>query len=329
MFITNELTPAEIFAELIKGRRSSAEATKRFEALRHDKNLVPRFAEHIDSILDVYRAYRIDAHDIQSLRDDGVDVFLRFEQASEEHRVGLQIKSNDEFNQWANKKLGLIETLKAQYSAATANARVNDYYIVLCVDDVAHRKRVRMVCSELKNFPNCTIVEPRDALGFFDMSEQDLIIRTTRLLCNTDIILREALNEADSEEADDAFFLVSLVCHVFTRGSRISETICREFWSDWLKLAGDGAKSSKHMEDVIQKLSSDGVLVYNGGDYCIDPSLLPAPICALYFDLRVRNLAHDANVRDYIAGLLELRDRAISELVEHDDEVDDEDDDLC
>jgi hypothetical protein len=99
MFITNELTPAEVLAELVKGRRSAAASTEEFEALRHDKDLVPRFASHINSILDVYKAYRMDAHDIQGMRDDGVDVLLRFEHNDVECRVGFQIKSNEEFNQ--------------------------------------------------------------------------------------------------------------------------------------------------------------------------------------------------------------------------------------
>ena len=324
MFITNELTPAEVLAELLKGRRTSAEATGRFNALRHDKDLVPSFGAHIHSILDVYKAYRTDVHDIQSIRDDGVDVLLRFEHDGVEHRAGLQIKSNAEFEEWANKKLNVVEKLKAQYSAAKENARVDDYYVVLCADDRAHRRRIRTLCSELKNYRGCTVIEPRDALGFYEMSDLDLMVRTTRLLCNTDTILRMALSEADAEEPAAAFILASLVCHAFEGGLHVDETNLFELWSDWSELGDGTAASDDRLADVTQKLLDDRVLEHDDDNYAIDVTRLPVPLCALFFDLLVRNLATGANIRDYIVGLLELRDRASSELADHDIEADDE-----
>jgi len=322
MFITNELTPAEILAELIKGRRTSVGATRRFVKLKHDKDLVPHFTEQIDSILDVYKAYEMDAHDIQGIRDDGVDLLLRFDHDDVQRRVGLQIKSNDEFDQWAKKKLNMVEKLKAQYSAARENARVDYYYVLICADDRAHRKRVRTVCSEFKNFRHCTVIEPRDALGFYDMSPRDLMVRTTRLLCDTDVILRQALREADSVEADVAFFLTSLVCHAFFRGTCVEEENLVELWSQWSELAENGAKPNDHMADIFENLVDDGVLEFDRDRYVIDTAQLPSGLCALFFDLRVRKLESDTNIRDYIVGLLELKDRAISELEEDNEELD-------
>jgi hypothetical protein len=205
----------------------------------------------------------------------------------------------------------MIEKLKAQYSAAKENARVDDYYVIPRADDQVHRKRVRSICSELKNYRGCTVIEPRDAFGFFQMSGLELVIRTTRLLCNSDTILRAALAEMDSEEPATAFFIVSLVCHAFERGVNVSPPNLRECWSDWSDLVGSQVDQ---LANVISALSNDRILEYDGSGYVIDVTQLSHSICALFFDLRVRNLANDAETRDYIVGLLDLRDRATAEL---------------
>lgn len=336
MYVTSELTPAALLSELLNSRRTSAGATTRFQALRHDKDLVPHFASQIDSVLDVYKAYRTDVHDIQGMRDDGVDVLFRSEQEGEQQRVGLQIKSNDEFDQWRRKKLNMVEKLKAQYSAARENARVDDYYVVLCADANAHRKRIRMICSELKNYSRCTIIEPEYALGFFDMSGLDLLVRSTRLLCDTDTILREALSETDSQEPDVAFFFASLVCFAFENGQDLDNSALFSFGDHWTELTGE-AVTNDRMSEVIQTLFDEGVLGFKGSDYVIDVTRLPVPVCALYFDLRVhsvasepglrvRSVASGPELRDYLVGLLELKERAISESDDYDDEDEDDDD---
>lgn len=312
MFITNELTPTEVLAELLKGRRASSLATERFGALRHDRDLVPRFASNVDVILDVYKAYRTDVHDIQGIRDDGVDVLLRFDREGHSSRVGLQIKSNDEFDQWEKKKLNMVEKLKAQYSAAMENARIDDYYVVICADDIAHRKRIRTVCSELKNYRGCTIIEPRDALGFFDMSDLDLLVRTTRLLCSSDTILRTALDEADAQEPDVVYFLSSLVNHAFQQGLTIDDSYLFNLWYDWKDFVGEDVTTNDRLTIITQNLLSTGIIKYDGSDYLIDVTRLPVPLSALYFDLKVRNLESDGNIDGYMLGLLEIKDRMLS-----------------
>jgi hypothetical protein len=143
MFITDAQTPVEVLAEMLKGRRSSVAGTQRFKKLRHDRDLLPQFEENIEAILDVFKAYRSEAHDMQGMRDDGVDILLKYEEDGSEHRVGLQIKSNDEFEKWVKKKLNLVEKLKAQYAAAIENTNIHDYYIILCAYDREYRSSPR------------------------------------------------------------------------------------------------------------------------------------------------------------------------------------------
>ena len=101
MLITHELDPGEMLAEILKGRRGRSADTERLASLRHDRDLCPRVHNRIKAMLDVYAAYRQDAHDIQGLRDEGVDILLKYRDRDDnEHLAGVQIKSHAEFDEW-------------------------------------------------------------------------------------------------------------------------------------------------------------------------------------------------------------------------------------
>lgn len=280
MFITDELNPGELLAELLKGRRVSSDDTAEFAALRHDRDLCPGFKTRLSAMLDVYAAYRQDAHDIQGMRDDGVDVLLTYRDADGmDRRAGLQIKSDDEFDKWASKKLELMMKLKGQYASAMQNARIDDYYVVLCVDETKHRKRIRMLASELKNFGHCTIIEPREAMGFLDMTETAVVARTTRLLCRDDKVLNAAIAEADREEPDVAYFMVALVCRAMEGRGEVADEDLAVLWSDWCELHA-GATGDSRLGRVVSELTGSGVLDESLPAYKIQIENLPVAICA-------------------------------------------------
>ncbi|MBV9511524.1 MAG: hypothetical protein JO303_14725 [Caulobacteraceae bacterium] len=322
MFLTEALTPVEALIELIKGPRTRPEQTVRFAKLRHDKHLCPRFRDHVDVVLEAYQAYRTDVHDIQGIRDDGVDVLFRYtDDDGNVHKAGLQIKSEDEFVRWEKGTYDLPNKLKAQFASALSNIRVEDYFVVLCVDAVRHQKRLRLLCSELKNFKEMTIIEPTDALGFYQTSALDLLIRTTRLLCRRDRILKAATDELDAEYPDVAFFLVTLVCQAFDVGLEVTQARLAEIWEAWVEFVGGDADRLGHrLGDILGALLNPGVLSEGGSDFAIAVDRLPTAVCALYFDQKVRALQPDANLRDYLARLTGLADRQADE----DDELDDD-----
>lgn len=313
MFITNELNPGEMLAELLKGRRVDAASTHSFKNYRHDVDLCPRFERQVSMMLDVYRAYGQEVSDIQSMRDDGIDILLRYEnRAGETRTAAIQIKSNHEFDEWKLKKLALPQTLKAQYATAISNARVDDFYVLLCVDSIEHKSRVRMLSSEMKNFAKCHIVKPEDLLDLFNMSEIDLWGRTTRLLCHNDTVLKKATEELEAEEVDVAFFLIRLVCRIFEgRNSVLTDDVLFDWWTDWLIFCENAEDESERLSDVVSHFSNAGIFDYDGG-YHVRVEELPPGLCALYFDLRVRLSDIHADIESQIRSLIELTDRTIN-----------------
>lgn len=80
--------------------------------------------------------------------------------------------------------------MKAQYTAAMQNLKVDDYYLLLCTDEIEHEQQIRLICSELKQFERLKIVLPRQALAFFDMHDFRVRAYVTRILWNTTGCLR-------------------------------------------------------------------------------------------------------------------------------------------
>ena len=195
MFITDRLTPAEMLSELLAINGYTKPDTKRFELLRHDRDLCPQFCERTSAMLDAYMSHRTDVQVTQGPRDEGVDVMLNYEDNGQ-HRLGLQIKSYSEIELWnKGKQKDFVNTLKAQYTSAIQTVRVDDYYLLLCTDEIAHEKQIRIICSELKQFYRLKIVLPRRALAFYEMTDIEVRAFVTRLLCGHDTVLKAALKE--------------------------------------------------------------------------------------------------------------------------------------
>ncbi|EZP68030.1 hypothetical protein BV97_05671 [Novosphingobium resinovorum] len=330
MFITNALNPGEMLAELLKGGpRVSAAATAEFADLRHDRDLCPGFADLLKTMLGVYKAYGHEVHDIQSFRDDGVDVVMRYEDKDGRERVaGLQIKSEDEFRRWEKKEYSLINTLKGQQATAKSNVSVDEYYVILCVDATQHRTRIRTLCSELKNFRPCEIIEPEDVLNFFRTDGLALWARVTRILCSGDRILDRAETEVENLKPDVAFFLVTLVCEALDGKMQVDDQRLVELWSEWEEFAGDRAGPDDRLSHILWSLTNDAIL--SGGDsgfYTVSVGDLPKGLCALFFDLKVRSADLWFQPRDHIVSLLQLRDDLAEDEDDEDDDEEEEDED--
>ena len=321
MFITDELNAGEMLAELFKGRRVSRSATAAFANFRHDRDLCPHIASQVNTMLSVYRAYGHKVHDIQSFRDDGVDILMVYEDKDgEERKVGLQIKSEDEFRQWESKKLPLIQILKGQTAQAFANVKLDAFYVLLCVDAVRHQQRIRNVCSELKNFSSCEIIEPVDALGFYQMEPIDLWARTTRMLCSQDAVLLRAKLESEAGTPDVAFFTIALLCQAYGGALHVDDSRLFDLWSEWEVFAGGAAGDQNRLSDILWELHGDGILGGEAGeDFTIQIDRLPQALSALYFDLKVRSDSL-GDMLGHIIGLVELADRLTDDESAEDDE---------
>src|SRR6476620_12008411 len=187
MFITDDLSPAELLAELLSLRTRFSNETARFRNLRHNRDLCPRFADQIDAMMDVYKRHRTDVHDIQGVRDNGVDVLLRYKTESEAlYKVGIQLKSYKELEDELKGRPSLFQVLKSQCLEAISNLRVDEWVLVLCTDEVEHLGLVRAICSEFKSVEKVKVIEPRQALAFYELKPVELASRVSTLLCAED-----------------------------------------------------------------------------------------------------------------------------------------------
>lgn len=211
---------------------------------------------------------------------------------------------------WEAKKYSLVSTLKAQYATAIANGKLDEYYVLLCVDAVRHKTRIRTVCSDLKNFKPIKIVEPQDLFDLYEMSATELWAQATKLLCHNDTILKKATEEVEANSPDVAYLIISLVCCAFEGRNNISSDYLYDIWSDWLEFSGRDDEHTDRLSDILWHLISVGILSdVEANDYIVIIENMPVSLCALYFDLRVR-LPHEiTELREqilYLTGLSEF-----------------------
>jgi hypothetical protein len=328
LFLTNELTPAGLLAQLLALRTRSSAQTSKFRTLQHNKHLCPRFADQINQMLDVYKRHRTDVHDIQGMRDSGVDVLLRYSTDVESnHKVGIQLKSFREIEdaKRSSSRASFIQIVKSQFAEATQNLGVDEWLLILCTDHVQHYNTVRAICSELKEFEKVKVIEPREALAFYELSSIDMATRISALLCEDDYVLHKARSEVAPISPCGLFMLVQILCQALTGERHLIDKTIFELFSDWEQESGefildrdssefeeehalnegseDEAEEEHHgdeddqsgieteqvdLAEVVEELGSSGLLELNeGGGYAVKPEELPA-VCALYFDQLVR-----------------------------------------
>lgn len=303
MFITHELSPLEMLSELVSLDGVDIEDTKRFVQMRHDKHLCPGFRDQVEVMLSTYKSHRTDVQDVQGMRDDGVDVHLRYNQDGD-HFVGLQIKSHKEIEDWKTKRDPyFIMKLKAQLAAAVANAEVDYYYVLLCTDESAHKNQIRTICSELKKFNKVRIVRPRQALTFFELDDAWISSFVTRILCESDPLLKAARDKAFSMEGDHAFMLLTLMCMACEGKRNVTGELMVEIYGEWNELAPSVAPDLERLPVLLGLLDGNGLNFPTYGESSLAIADFPTPWTALYFDQRHR-LGGD--VRTRLAQLLEI-----------------------
>jgi hypothetical protein len=313
MFITSRMSPGELLAHFLDLRGIKDAATADFHKYRHNDDLCPRFQRKVDALLMAYSSYHADVQDIQSMSDEGVDVLMRYvNDAGESRKACLQIKSHWEFEEWIAKRGGsMTEKLLAQHSRATHNAKINDYFIVLCTDADAHRDRIRQIRSTFKTYDTVRIVAPAKALAFFEMSESEIMFEVTRLLCADDPLLKAARHEMERRSDAEAYMLIHLACSALS-GDETNEEGLFSLFDDWASLQEDPeAPGVPPIEDVVNALEDDGIIDRDSGYTKINIHRLPTALCAIYFDLKHRHRIRD--MADALCKLLDVGTNAATE----------------
>ncbi|UWR48929.1 hypothetical protein [Phaeobacter inhibens] len=301
MFITHELSPLEMLSELVNLEGVSSADTKRFAELQHDKHLCPGFRDRVEAVLDAYKSHRNDVQDTQGMRDEGVDVQLRYHQDGD-HRIGLQIKSHKEILDWKEKRdSNFVMRLKAQIAAAVANADIDYYYVLLCTDEVAHTRQIRFICSELKQFDKVRIVRPRQALTFFELDDTWISTFVAQILCKSDPLLDAARHQASSMEDDYAFLLLTLMCMACEGERVVTDERLSEIFDEGADLSPTAATANERLPEILWQLDGSGFNFSTADRDGLTIADFPTSWTALYFDQRHR---HGEDIRDRLAMLL-------------------------
>lgn len=290
MFITSRFDPGELLAHFLDLRGPSEDETSAFCRVRHNHDLCPRFRRNVDALLTTYSGYRTSAHDLQGFNDDGVDVMLRYEiDSGEPQYAALQIKSDQEFDTW--KEGDMIRSLRAQYGQAILNRQVDRYYIVLCVDAVKHRDRVRSVVSNFADKENVRVIIPQKALAFFGLTEQDLQLMATRLLCADDPLMLAARKHVEDWGRPRVKLLLGVIRHTFETGPSCSLDFLQcLFTATCEPVSSASDEGGQDFVDAVEWLEGGNIIEPSpdGETFSIDATALSVPLCAIYFDQRHR-----------------------------------------
>lgn len=167
--------------------RAPLSRTSEFKTQKHNKILVPAFNTKLEDIINLFERYHKVSYDIQGIRDNGVDVLLKYEYGSEDISIGIQIKSFDDLedDRWLN-------NLKAQVTDAKNCYRLADYYIVFCTDEVAHKDKIRNAAASLSQIKNTYIVTPQQALHFLEFKQHQIAAHIKRKVSEEDCVVVDA-----------------------------------------------------------------------------------------------------------------------------------------
>lgn len=182
--------------------------TSVFKDLSHNKDLVPKFTENLNHIVQMFSSYYNIAYDIQGVRDSGVDILIQYENDIKKEAIGIQIKSYDDLN---NKEF--LSKLKAQmFEASSWN--VKDLYIILCTDDSIHRDRIRNTIADIKKSDSkIHIVEPNKAINFYNLNDVDIFIHILNYYRSDELIYNNAKNGLKEFSLAESAVIIDTYCN--------------------------------------------------------------------------------------------------------------------
>ncbi|MDE2462603.1 MAG: hypothetical protein KGO02_02635 [Alphaproteobacteria bacterium] len=309
MRITESYTPISLLSEIVTRQEVTAAETKGYfshERSSHDW-LTQQWSDHLDIVLSSFERYGIDVKPVQFIRDHGIDVLLRSTQEIMERRIGFQIKSNQEaardHKRPANHE-SIVSILKRQ--AFEAFERVDEWWIVCCFDMSVYSKLVQAITSELaagKHAKEIKVIDPREAMAFLRMSEEEVDAFCTRLLCKDDQVLRRACDEADRLGAAAPVAVGLVVSALKNEVGLISR---EDVWEQLSEVVADDTGDRELvLLELLDRIERSGLLLEASSaseEMEIAPAAFPG-LCALFFEARVRHDLDEQQSGLYMAML--------------------------
>jgi len=268
------VTVPELIKEMTRARRPESE-TRVFALWRHDADLLPKLVSRLNSLMNAIKKHPADVYDVQGLRDEGTDVFVK---RPGQPPVCFQVKSDSELDD-----KDIIDKLRLQFTRTLENYRPAEYYIVVCADYTgrgnaaegnasgkrpvtAHarrkeekkraqqRKNIVRRINELARIEGVTVIQPANALGMLRLSDAHL-----------DALVTGRFSSADSVFADVQACLRPLPRIQRALVARLAWE--RVFGSDSGKVNLEDLTRDTSLEECRRSDSQVGYLPYADGEW--------------------------------------------------------------
>ena len=202
----------ELIFEILSMKTCDEKDTEIFKKLKHNNDLAPKYKENFQQLAQSIDSYYNDCYDIQGVKDDGVDVLLKYRFEGAEHKIGFQIKSYDDL-----KDKNWLKNLKAQLFEAQGIWKTEDLYVVLCTDAIEHKDKLRNAIAEIEKSSNCKIhiVQPENALTFYNYNSMDIFLNIYDFFHENDSSLQKARQCVQSLNKKELKFLIHVIVKQF------------------------------------------------------------------------------------------------------------------
>jgi hypothetical protein len=231
-------TVLETLTRLLRYQRAPISATKQFQELKHDKDILPAIQDKLEVMLRALNKFEEVVYDIQGIRDDGADIVLRSRATKSNDQPELicfQVKS---FSDLSEKSY--LQQIKAQRDDAFRKiAGIQQYFIFLCTDLASHKPKVRAIAAEFKSALKTEVIEPQFAFTFLHHPQTRIEALIKRIEQADDIVVRDALESLDQESPSArALALYLFVRHVvsgqtnFKKEDLLNEPVLKAAYSE-------------------------------------------------------------------------------------------------
>lgn len=310
MNLEDQVTPATIFAELIRNARAQPDHGQSFSFshLKLDSDLRPGFYDKAERILASFEKYRPITYSVSRLKEPGADIVIRYSSTTifqgNERYIAMGITSFGGFE----KDDAVVSRIKVQIHQAEEDfgPQLDRYYLLLCTDNGRHAGRIRDVQAEFRGNDAVVVVEPRGAWFFYAMEETVIDAVSDTLLYPADYVRRQAREQIADVGKRRLILLLSCLVHAIEQTKNFS--IPDEFVMHNAHLHDFEADHPGNNAPLLEDIAAmEGPFFFRDSDVeglrIYQDSV--SAIIALYYDAKVR-YGHEGDAAiQYLFALLE------------------------
>jgi uncharacterized protein DUF4365 len=187
----------EVFERLLRRQRSPLSATRHFRDWKHDRHILPKLQEQLDTVLVALKKFEPVVYNTQGILDHGTDIAVSYKTSDEgdeqKELIGFQVKSYDDLS-----KSDYMKDLKAQtYDSFNTVRGLRYYFILLCTDAEEHAMKIQNINAAFRSTERTKVIEPRFAYTFLKSPATTAEAFVKRTMEADDLVFRKALDSLD------------------------------------------------------------------------------------------------------------------------------------